>query len=163
MAKMADVMTVEQRRSVMSRIRGKDTVPERCLKALLDAAGFSVVQHDKSLPGTPDFVFVDERLVVFVDGDFWHGWRFPRWCHRLAPFWREKIQKNRVRDQRNFRRLRSAGWTVLRIWEHQIEENCRKCIFRIAARVGATVDRSAVDRCFTMLPVLKRRKRLPRP
>ncbi|MSR60411.1 MAG: very short patch repair endonuclease [Planctomycetaceae bacterium] len=160
---MADVMTVAQRSRVMSRNRGKDTTPERYLTALLEAAGVAFIRHDATLPGKPDFVFTDERLVVFVDGDFWHGWRFPTWRHRLTEFWREKIEKNRIRDQRNFRRLRRAGWRVARIWEHEVEEDPQACVFRIAALAGKAVDRGLIEARYADMPALKRRNRLPKP
>lgn len=160
---MADVMTIAQRSLVMSRNRGKDTTPERYLTELLTAGGINFVRHDATLPGKPDFVFADERLAVFVDGDFWHGWRFPVWRHRLAEFWRGKIEKNRISDQRNFRRLRRAGWRVVRIWEHEVEEDSQACAVRIAALVGKPVDRGMIEARYSELPALKRRKRLPKP
>lgn len=88
---------------------------------LTDAAAAPEMQV-RDLPGRPDFVFRDRRIAIFVDGDFWHGWRFPVWGHKLAPFWAEKISKNRDRDRRNYAKLRRAGWSVVRIWEHQIEK-----------------------------------------
>lgn len=156
---MADVMTLEQRSRVMSRIKAKNTSPERYLDDLLTAGGVAFVRHDSSLPGKPDFVFPDRKLVVFVDGDFWHGWRFPIWKHRLSEFWRQKIGKNRVRDQRNFRKLRHLGWQVVRIWEHEVESDVVGCVVRIAAEV----DVIAVQAKYETLPPLKRRNRLPRP
>jgi DNA mismatch endonuclease, patch repair protein len=160
---MADVMTVHQRSRVMSRNRGKDTSPERYLTHLLEAAGLRFVRHDASLHGKPDFVFQKAKVAVFVDGDFWHGWRFPVWKHRLAPFWHDKIAKNRARDQRNFRKLRREGWTVMRLWEHQVEEDLLACVRRVADAVGAPVNWLAVAARRDTLPPLKRRKRLPRP
>jgi DNA mismatch endonuclease (patch repair protein) len=88
------------------------------------------------LPGRPDFVFVRARVAVFVDGDFWHGWRFPLWEHKLSPFWKKKIGDNRVRDLRNFRKLRTAGWVVLRIWEHEIKDDPARCVDRILVAVS---------------------------
>ncbi len=116
-----DVMTAAQRSACMSKIRGKDTGPERFVLALLREAGCNPELHARDLPGRPDFVLRERQLAVFVDGDFWHGWRFPVWRHKLAPFWEKKISANRARDGRNHARLRRAGWTVIRVWEHQIE------------------------------------------
>ena len=160
---MADVMTAEQRSRVMSRNKAKDTSPEIYLNALLEATGMVFVRHKASLPGKPDFVFEESRVAVFVDGDFWHGWRFPAWSHRLAPFWYEKIAATRHRDQRNFRKLRRSRWTVIRIWEHQIETNITECVRRIVEMVGQDVDWSAIHSRCEDLPALKRRKRLPKP
>src|SRR5438309_1269501 len=102
---MTDVMSREQRSRVMSRIRGKNTTPERYLDVLLESANLEYRRHDKALPGRPDFVFPESKVVVFVNGDFWHGWRFPIWQHKLQQFWRQKISDTRARDRRNFRRL----------------------------------------------------------
>jgi DNA mismatch endonuclease (patch repair protein) len=90
-------------------------------------------RHARDLPGRPDFVSRRYKLAVFVDGSFWHGWRFPLWEHKLAPKWQDKIRANRTRDRRNFARLRRRGWRVLRIWEHQIERDPQACVLRIVA------------------------------
>src|SRR5881227_2669414 len=114
---MADNLTPEQRTRTMSRIRSRDTKPEMTIRKLVHARGLRFRKHAKALPGTPDLVFPSARVAVFVDGDFWHGWRFPEWRDGLAPYWLAKIERNRARDQRNFRRLRHMGWTVIRLWE----------------------------------------------
>jgi DNA mismatch endonuclease (patch repair protein) len=82
----------------------------------------------KSLPGSPDIVFAREKVAIFIDGDFWHGWRLPAWEHKLSPFWREKLRANRKRDRRNFQKLRALGWRVIRIWQHQIKRDPEACI-----------------------------------
>ncbi len=107
----------------MSRIKGKNTKPERLVMAELRRRKIFFSTHATDLPGRPDIVFRKLRLTVFIDGDFWHGWRFPLWQHKLSQGWQEKIAKTRDRDLRNFRELRRNGWTVLRIWEHQIERS----------------------------------------
>jgi DNA mismatch endonuclease (patch repair protein) len=119
--------------------------------------------HDPELPGRPDFSFHELRLAVFVDGDFWHGWRFPVWASNLSPQWRDKISGNRDRDARCHRRLRARGWRVLRIWEHQIERDAWSCFERIA-RVAGTSKRNLAlaRRNLERLPKLKWRNRLPR-
>jgi DNA mismatch endonuclease (patch repair protein) len=80
-------------------------------------------------------VFVTSKLAVFIDGDFWHGYRYPNWRHKIQPFWRDKIEANRKRDQRNFRRLRRAGWNVVRLWQHEVERDITACLRRITARL----------------------------
>jgi DNA mismatch endonuclease (patch repair protein) len=131
-----DVMTVEQRSACMSKIRGKDTGPECQMLALLQEAGITAERHARELPGRPDFVVREARVAIFVDGDFWHGWRFPVWRHKLAPFWEAKIAANRARDGRNHARLRAAGWRVVRVWEHQLEKRPAHVRTRIAAALG---------------------------
>jgi DNA mismatch endonuclease (patch repair protein) len=76
------------------------------------------------------------KVVLFVDGDFWHGFRFPAWKRRVSKFWQCKIAGNRARDQRNFRKLRRMGWRVMRVWKHQVKRDLESCIARVE-RVAA--------------------------
>lgn len=161
---MTDIMSSAKRSRLMSRIRGKDTTPERYLARLLRACTLKFRRHDRSLAGCPDFTFPEAKLAVFVEGDFWHGWRFPVWKHKLSAFWQEKIGHNRHRDKNNMRRLRRRGWRVLRIWEHQVEEDVLRCLHRITSLVPRTqIDWRRVAKTLRSLPPLKRRNRLPRP
>ncbi len=132
-----DIMSSEKRSALMSRIKGKNTTPERIIIGRLEQQNLTFEKHARNLSGSPDIVFNRERLAVFIDGDFWHGWRFPLWKHKLSLNWQEKIQKNRERDQVNFKRLRRGGWKVLRIWEHQVERNPEKCIKKIMGCIKA--------------------------
>jgi DNA mismatch endonuclease (patch repair protein) len=138
---VGDTMSVAKRSALMSRIRGSHTLPERLMAERLRGAGLSYEQHARDLPGRPDFVFREAKLALFVDGDFWHGWRFPLWRHKLAQQWQLKIEATRRRDQRNFRLLRKAGWRVVRIWEHQIESNLQACVERIHVALSKNVRR----------------------
>ena len=159
-----DIMTPEKRSALMSRIKGKGTTPELYIERLMSAGGLQFGQHDPSLPGKPDFVFREDSVAVFIDGDFWHGWRFPVWQHKLSDQWQQKISTNRNRDDRNHRKLRRWGWTVLRIWEHQVEADPVGCVGRIASVVTSqVVDLELVKACYSELPKLKRRRRLPKP
>jgi len=130
---MADRHTRAQRSYNMSRIRGFDTSLEVAVRRELRRLGLRFKANVMSLPGRPDLVFARERLVVFVDGDFWHGFRYPAWKRRLPHFWREKIERNRARDLRNFAKLRHRGWRVIRVWEHQVKRDLTNCVSRIAA------------------------------
>lgn len=128
-------MSVAQRSALMSRIRGSGTKPEREVAAILDALGRSYETQARDLPGRPDFVMRELRIAVLVDGDFWHGRHFVRWRDKLAPFWREKIAANIRRDARNRTALRAAGWTVVRIWEHQTRRSRANVRRRLATRI----------------------------
>lgn len=121
-------MSPEKRSAVMSRIWGKDTGHERALAE----QGWEWESHARDLPGKLDFVFRAARVVVFVDGDFWHGWRFPRWRDKLSEKWEAKIEANRCRGSRNHRALRRAGWKVIRVWEHQIAKELGRAVERIS-------------------------------
>lgn len=117
-----DFMRPETRSKVMSRIRGKDTGPERVVAEILCKLKVVAERHPRDLSGRPDFVLRDQRIAIFVDGDFWHGWRFPQWRLKLSEKWEHKIESNRRRDRLNHSRLRRQGWSVLRIWEHQVTD-----------------------------------------
>src|SRR5437870_11693609 len=126
-------MSREKRSALMARIRGRDTGIERSMFSALRACGIRFRRHVRLLPRcVPDIVIPGTKLVVFLDGDFWHGWRFPAWAHKLTPFWRNKIADNRTRDVRNFRALRRRGWKVLRVWEHQIDEDIQRVASKLA-------------------------------
>lgn len=131
-----DVHSPAQRSFNMSRIRGKDTGPELALARRLEAKGMVWEGHARDLPGRPDFVFREPKVAVFVDGDFWHGWRFEVWRHKLTPAWEAKIAATRKRDECARRALRAQGWVVVRIWEHQLKSDPARCVRRIRQRLG---------------------------
>ena len=132
---MADNLTPEQRSYCMSRVKGKDTGIEIKVRSELHRRGFRFRKHVKELPGKPDVVFTKAKVAVFIDGDFWHGYRFPTWEHKVSDFWKTKISKNRERDIKNHRKLREAGWTVIRLWQHDLERHFDASIEKIAAAV----------------------------
>ena len=120
---MVDNLTAEQRRKAMQAVKGRNTSLERVMATAFRLQGWRYRRNLAELPGKPDFVFKSARVAVFVDGDFWHGWRFPPWKQNLPKFWQQKIERNRRRDQRNFRLLRRLGWKVLRVWGHEVQRN----------------------------------------
>jgi DNA mismatch endonuclease (patch repair protein) len=128
-------MSHAKRSALMSRIRGKNTKPKQLVEKALAERMLRFESHPADLPGRPDVVFRRMKVAVFIDGDFWHGWRFPLWEKELAPKWQDKIAGNRARDQRTFRRRRRLGWKVIRIWEHQVEQHLPQCVERIMAAV----------------------------
>lgn len=117
---MTDNLTPEQRSYCMSRIKGKDTGLEVQVRSALHIHGLRFRKHVKDLPGKPDIVFTKARLAVFIDGDFWHGYRFPSWENKVSDFWKKKISQNIERDARHHRKLRKMGWTVIRLWQHEL-------------------------------------------
>ena len=89
-----DIMSPETRSAVMSRIKGRDTGPERAMADVFSSRELTWESHVRELPGRPDFVFRDDRVAVFVDGDFWHGWRFPKWRDKLSDKWEAKNRRH---------------------------------------------------------------------
>jgi DNA mismatch endonuclease (patch repair protein) len=106
----------------MSAQRQRDTKAELELRSLLHRRGLRFRVH-ALLPGLrrrSDVVFTRARVVVFVDGCFWHGCpEHGTWPKQNADWWREKIEANQRRDRDTDARLRAAGWTVIRVWEHE--------------------------------------------
>lgn len=125
---MADVLTPEQRRLNMSRIRGRDTAPELLLRKSLHAAGFRYRLHARELPGRPDMVFPRFRAAIFVHGCFWHGHDCPMFKlpGTRQEFWSAKIVGNRQRDQRKASELEAAGWRILTVWECSLRGPARR-------------------------------------
>lgn len=127
---MTDVLTPEQRRLNMSRIRDRDTKPEMLIRRGLHALGFRYRLHDRSLPGRPDLVFPKYRAVILVHGCFWHGHNCPlfRLPATRTEFWAEKIVSNRERDYRSVEDLKVLDWRVLTIWECSLKGPRRQSI-----------------------------------
>ena len=109
-------------RRVMQANRPTGSRPEVAIRLILERAGIRFARQVADLPGKPDFVIEPSRVAIFVDGDFWHGYRFGRWKAQLSQYWAAKIQRNRERDRRTFATLRRRGWKVIRIWEHQLAD-----------------------------------------
>lgn len=110
----------------MSRQLSRDTVPERVLRSRLHARGLRFRLHRRVLPGVRrevDIVFPTARVAVFIDGCFWHGCpQHASWPKSNATWWRDKLERNRRRDADTDEKLKRAGWTVLRFWEHEDPE-----------------------------------------
>lgn len=106
----------------MSAVRAKGTRLEARVLNLLEGANLHPDRlHDHMLPGKPDYVFSDVRTVLFLDSCFWHGCEL----HLRLPatnvaYWKNKIERNRERDLYQMRLLRASGWSVVRIWEHEL-------------------------------------------
>ena len=126
---MADIFTPEKRSWVMSRIRSKDTKIEKKIASLLRKNKIRYRRFPKVF-GSPDFI-VEKKILVFCDGDFWHGYGYDKKKRPQKKFWRDKIERNMKRDRKVTRKLRADGWSVVRLWEHDIEKRPQSCIGRI--------------------------------
>lgn len=120
---MADVVDWQTRSRMMSGIRGKNTKPEIFIRKALHAGGYRFRLHRKDLPGSPDIVLPKYRAVILINGCFWHGHdcRLFKWPKTRPDFWREKIERNIRRDQRNQANLKQLGWRLCILWECQIK------------------------------------------
>lgn len=117
---MADKISTEARRRNMQQIRSKDTRPEKLVRSLLHSMGFRFRLHRKDLPGKPDIVLPKHRVVIFVNGCFWHQHIDCKDAHIPATnvaYWKDKLDKTVARDNINKERLECEGWVVLTVWE----------------------------------------------
>jgi DNA mismatch endonuclease (patch repair protein) len=122
---MRDRLSKERRSWNMSRIRGKNTTPEKVVRSMLHRMGYRFRLHGKKLPGRPDIVLPRYKTVVFVHGCFWHRHRGCKNCttptHRRA-WWLNKLEGNAKRDQAHRQVLGKLGWRVIVVWECQTEK-----------------------------------------
>ena len=135
---MPDPFGADVRSRIMSRVRGRDTGPERAVRSLLWAGGLRYRTHDRSVPGRPDISHKGRRVAVFIDGCFWHG--CPRHYSRPGSrqeFWDAKLAGNRKRRQAVLQELATAGWRVVQEWECSVERDPA----RVARRVEKALRR----------------------
>ncbi len=121
---MADVFSKKKRSEIMSRVRSKgNKATEKKLASLFRENGIKGWRRNYSLFGSPDFVFLKNRVAVFVDGEFWHGHptlgQIPK---TNTEFWRNKIERNKTRDRLVNETLKEKGWVVVRIWQHELKD-----------------------------------------
>lgn len=135
---MTDVFSKEKRSEVMSKIRGrgnKDT--ELAMIRIFKEHHITGWRRNQKVFGKPDFTFWKQRVVIFVDGCFWHGCP----AHATKPknnaeFWENKLGKNIKRDHTVNKELNKRGWCVIRIWEHELK-NPNSLMIRLKQYIGA--------------------------
>jgi DNA mismatch endonuclease (patch repair protein) len=126
---MVDKFSKEKRSWIMSRIRSKDTKIELFVFRELRRRKIYFQKNYKKALGSPDIALPRVKKAVFIDGDFWHGYKYKQWKNRLpSKFWKQKIERNIRRDKIHKKKLKSTGWKVLRIWGHRIKKHPDKTI-----------------------------------
>ncbi len=121
-----DKISKEKRSWNMSRIKSKDTSPEKKVRSVLHAMGFRFRLHYKKLPGKPDIVLPKYNTVIEVRGCFWHrhkGCREASNPKSNTQYWQEKFQKTIDRDKANQKKLQALGWDVIIIWECEVKNS----------------------------------------
>lgn len=109
----------------MSRIKSRDTQPERAVRSMLHRLGYRFRLHRADLPGRPDIVLPRYKTVIFVNGCFWHrheGCRFAYTPKTRIDFWQKKFSENVLRDQRAQASLVASGWKVIVVWECELRD-----------------------------------------
>ena len=126
--------TTKERSKLMSKIKSQDTKPEQKLRKFLWGIGIRYRKNVKKMPGTPDIVISKYKLVIFIDGEFWHGYNWNEKKKKIKSnraFWIPKIERNMQRDQMNNYFYKKKGWKVMRFWEHEIKKEFNVCISEI--------------------------------
>lgn len=122
---MADIFPKEKRSDIMSKVKSKNNrSTEQKMVSLFKREKITGWRRQWDIIGHPDFVFLNKKVAVFVDGCFWHG--CPK-CYKTpksnSQFWDDKILRNIKRDNKNNRLLRKNGWSVFRIKEHELKKD----------------------------------------
>jgi len=126
--------TTEDRSNRMSKIRGRDTKPELMFRKALFNCGVRYRINVKTLPGKPDIANISKGFVIFIDGDFWHGFNWEEKRDKIKSnrdFWIPKIERNMQRDKESQRKLENMGFKVFRFWEHDVKKNLEGCINQV--------------------------------
>lgn len=126
--------TTKSRSKHMGKIRGKNTKPEVKFRKALWAKGFRYRANYKELIGKPDIVFKKYKTVIFIDGEFWHGYNWGVKREKIKSnrgFWIPKIERNMQRDAEVNAQIEKLGYKVFRFWEHQIKKDFDKCVIKV--------------------------------
>jgi DNA mismatch endonuclease (patch repair protein) len=127
-------------RAVMRANRRRDTRPEMAVRRLVHAAGLRYRVDARPLPDVnrrADLVFSRAKVAVFIDGCYWHGCPAHGTTAKAnADYWSAKIARNRERDSETDQLLRDAGWTVVRVWEHEHSETVARRVESLVRSSG---------------------------
>ena len=130
--------TTPERSKMMGKIRGKNTKPELQFRKALWAAGYRYRVDYKKLIGKPDIVLNKYKTIIFIDGEFWHGYN---WIERKGniktnkEFWIPKIERNLQRDREVNAALEALGFTVFRFWEREIKKELENCLEQVISHL----------------------------
>jgi DNA mismatch endonuclease, patch repair protein len=131
--------TTRERSELMARIKAQNTKPEIKFRKVLWALGLRYRKNVKSLPGKPDIVLRKYKLVIFIDGEFWHGFKWEEKKGKIKSnreFWIPKIERNIQRDKEVNNQLKVSGFTVIRFWEQQVKKDLNWCINFVLEKVS---------------------------
>jgi DNA mismatch endonuclease (patch repair protein) len=131
--------TTPQRSKIMGKIRGKNTKPELIFRKALWAAGYRYRIDYKKLIGKPDIVLNKYKTVIFIDGEFWHGYNWEARKDKIKSnreFWIPKIERNIQRDKEVNAVLENLGYTIFRFWETDVKKNLDACLQKVLTSLG---------------------------
>lgn len=127
---MADVFDSKKRSDIMSKVRSNNNKStELALIKFFKENNITGWKRNYPVKGHPDFVFLDKKIAVFVDGCFWHGHD----CRNTRPsdnaeYWQKKRERNIKHDKEVTAMFENRGWTVIRIWECELKNKNRSAL-----------------------------------
>jgi DNA mismatch endonuclease, patch repair protein len=125
---VADHLSRAGRSRNMAAIRAKNTKPEMAIRCALHAAGLRGWRcHARGILGKPDLAFTRWKVAVFIDGAFWHGHPDFFTFGKSGSYWDAKIARTQERDRLANKTLRASGWTVVRFWDFEVEDDVGRC------------------------------------
>ena len=130
--------TTPERSKMMSKIRGKNTKPELLFRKALWAAGYRYRVDYKKLIGKPDIVLKKYKTVIFIDGEFWHGFNWEEHKAKIKTnreFWIPKIERHLQRDREVNYALETKGYKVFRFWEKEIKKELDECLHQVISHL----------------------------
>ncbi|WP_394747913.1 very short patch repair endonuclease [Spongiimicrobium salis] len=136
----AGFYTTPERSKIMGKIRGKNTKPELAFRKALWKAGYRYRIDYKKLIGKPDIALKKYKTVIFIDGEYWHGYEWEKRKKKIKTnrdFWIPKIERNIQRDREVNTALEAQGYTVFRFWERDIKKNLDACLQKVISHLKA--------------------------
>ncbi len=126
--------TTPQRSRIMRGIKAKETKPEILLRKALWNSGIRYRKNYIKVPGCPDIAIVRKKIAIFVDGEFWHGYKWHQKKKKIKAnrrYWIPKIERTIKRDLANVKLLKKIGWRSIRFWDFQAMRDIEECTKKI--------------------------------
>lgn len=119
------------RSALMQKIKSEKNQTGNCTQERVTKKKIRFQGYNKKLSGKPDIVLLEKKVVIFIDGEFWHGYKWKGKREKIKAnrdYWIPKIERTIERDRKNNLQLKKLGWSVLRFWGHEIKRDIQKCI-----------------------------------
>lgn len=139
-----DVHSKAVRSYNMSKVKSRDTKLEVKVRKYLFAHGFRYRKNDSRYPGRPDIVLPKYKTAIFVNGCFWHmhaGCEYSCVPKTNSDFWKQKLEQNKQRDERNITQMEDLGWNVMIIWQCELKGSA------FESRMDALIKQITDDHC----------------
>ncbi len=130
--------TTPERSKIMGKIRGKNTKPEMAFRKALYAQGYRYRIDYRKLTGKPDIVLKKYKTVIFIDGEYWHGYNWEERKPKIKTnreFWIAKIERNMQRDEEVNRTVEDLGYKIFRFWENEIKKELSRCLSEVVSYI----------------------------